>query len=116
MLHNPISTDTIAVPARSWTYARVRFDNPGYWFLHCHVTIHMCVPTMCSLVEQYSAGAQQLGEQGTFGCTGPWGGQGTSVRQDVGSCQLIVFVCRLHPEAKLLVNVPLPCHDLSSQC
>ena len=37
---NPQLRDTVSVPAMGW--ARIRFvsDNPGVWFLHCHIDWH----------------------------------------------------------------------------
>ena len=39
--NTPILRDTVSVPAQGW--ARIRFvaDNPGVWFLHCHIDWHL---------------------------------------------------------------------------
>lgn len=35
--------DTILVPSGGYAIARFRTTNPGYWFLHCHVEMHMLI-------------------------------------------------------------------------
>lgn len=32
--------DTVAVPAYGYTIIRFYTNNPGYWILHCHISIH----------------------------------------------------------------------------
>lgn len=39
-LVDPIERNTIAVPSGGWTAIRFRADNPGVWFLHCHLEVH----------------------------------------------------------------------------
>ncbi|KAI4305203.1 hypothetical protein L6164_028585 [Bauhinia variegata] len=39
-LVDPVERNTIGVPAGGWTAIRFRADNPGVWFLHCHLEIH----------------------------------------------------------------------------
>ena len=38
---HPILRDTVSIPAQGW--ARIRFvsDNPGVWFMHCHIDWHV---------------------------------------------------------------------------
>ncbi|PIN02033.1 Multicopper oxidase [Handroanthus impetiginosus] len=39
-LVDPVERNTIAVPGGGWVAIRFRADNPGVWFLHCHLEIH----------------------------------------------------------------------------
>lgn len=39
-LVNPIFRNTIAVPAGGWAVIRFQANNPGMWFVHCHVDDH----------------------------------------------------------------------------
>ena len=32
--------DTVVVPFGGYTVIRFTVDNPGWWFLHCHIEIH----------------------------------------------------------------------------
>ncbi|XP_048325936.1 laccase-15 isoform X1 [Ziziphus jujuba] len=40
-LVDPPLQNTIAVPVNGWTTVRFKADNPGVWFMHCHVDRHM---------------------------------------------------------------------------
>eukprot|EP00249_Psilotum_nudum_P023255 c28805_g1_i1 orf=439-2145(-) len=39
-LLDPPERNTVAVPAGGWAALRFRADNPGVWFLHCHLDVH----------------------------------------------------------------------------
>ncbi|XP_054795110.1 laccase-4-like [Prosopis cineraria] len=39
-LIDPVERNTIGVPAGGWTAIRFKADNPGVWFMHCHLEIH----------------------------------------------------------------------------
>nr|QCZ35176.1 laccase 9 [Salvia miltiorrhiza] len=39
-LVDPVERNTIAVPSGGWVAIRFRADNPGVWFLHCHLEVH----------------------------------------------------------------------------
>lgn len=39
-LVDPVERNTVAVPAGGWTAIRFLADNPGVWFMHCHLEIH----------------------------------------------------------------------------
>ncbi|GMG98301.1 hypothetical protein Nepgr_000141 [Nepenthes gracilis] len=39
-LIDPVERNTIGVPSGGWTAIRFRADNPGVWFLHCHLEVH----------------------------------------------------------------------------
>lgn len=32
--------DAVGIPAHGFAVLRFKADNPGYWFFHCHVTVH----------------------------------------------------------------------------
>ncbi|KAF9598494.1 hypothetical protein IFM89_028026 [Coptis chinensis] len=39
-LVDPIERNTIGVPSGGWTAIRFKADNPGVWFMHCHLEVH----------------------------------------------------------------------------
>ncbi|OIT04932.1 PREDICTED: laccase-4-like [Nicotiana attenuata] len=39
-LVDPVERNTVGVPAGGWVAIRFRADNPGIWFMHCHLEIH----------------------------------------------------------------------------
>ncbi|XP_065872688.1 laccase-4-like [Euphorbia lathyris] len=39
-LVDPVERNTQSVPTAGWTAIRFRADNPGVWFLHCHLEVH----------------------------------------------------------------------------
>ncbi|KAL8140613.1 hypothetical protein V2J09_006634 [Rumex salicifolius] len=39
-LVDPPERNTVGVPTGGWTAIRFRADNPGVWFLHCHLELH----------------------------------------------------------------------------
>ncbi|XP_050209165.1 laccase-4-like [Mercurialis annua] len=39
-LIDPVERNTYSVPTGGWTAIRFRADNPGVWFLHCHLEVH----------------------------------------------------------------------------
>ncbi|KAJ7961287.1 Laccase [Quillaja saponaria] len=39
-LVDPVERNTAGVPTGGWTAIRFRADNPGVWFLHCHLEVH----------------------------------------------------------------------------
>lgn len=38
---NPCKKDTTQIPSKGLAVLRVVFDNPGYWFMHCHIDWHL---------------------------------------------------------------------------
>ncbi|GJU69246.1 putative laccase [Tanacetum coccineum] len=40
-LVDPVERNTVGVPSGGWVAIRFRADNPGVWFMHCHIEIHM---------------------------------------------------------------------------
>ncbi|KAE8099255.1 hypothetical protein FH972_017251 [Carpinus fangiana] len=39
-LVDPVERNTISVPSGGWAAIRFRADNPGVWFMHCHLEVH----------------------------------------------------------------------------
>ncbi|XP_031276206.1 laccase-17-like [Pistacia vera] len=39
-LVDPIERNTVGVPAGGWVAIRFLADNPGVWFMHCHLEVH----------------------------------------------------------------------------
>lgn len=39
-LVDPVERNTIDVATGGWTAIRFRADNPGVWFMHCHLEVH----------------------------------------------------------------------------
>ncbi|KAF4353336.1 laccase-4 [Cannabis sativa] len=39
-LVDPVERNTVGVPAGGWVAIRFRADNPGVWFMHCHLEVH----------------------------------------------------------------------------
>ena len=39
-LKNPPRKDTIIVPTGGYVVVRIRSNNPGRWFMHCHIEVH----------------------------------------------------------------------------
>ncbi|KAI4356011.1 hypothetical protein L6164_000065 [Bauhinia variegata] len=39
-LVDPVERNTVGVPSGGWVAIRFRADNPGVWFLHCHLEVH----------------------------------------------------------------------------
>ncbi|KAM6589838.1 hypothetical protein CsatA_012443 [Cannabis sativa] len=39
-LVDPIERNTVGVPSGGWVAIRFLADNPGIWFMHCHLEIH----------------------------------------------------------------------------
>ncbi|EXC04637.1 hypothetical protein L484_008568 [Morus notabilis] len=37
---DPVERNTIVVPSSGWVAIRLSADNPGVWFIHCHLEIH----------------------------------------------------------------------------
>ncbi|KAI4354445.1 hypothetical protein L6164_003305 [Bauhinia variegata] len=39
-LADPVERNTVGIPSGGWVAIRFRADNPGVWFMHCHLEIH----------------------------------------------------------------------------
>ncbi|KAJ8439861.1 hypothetical protein Cgig2_003927 [Carnegiea gigantea] len=40
-LVDPVERNTVSVPSGGWVAIRFRADNPGVWFMHCHIELHV---------------------------------------------------------------------------
>ncbi|KAJ3668961.1 hypothetical protein LUZ60_010911 [Juncus effusus] len=40
-LVDPVERNTVGVPPGGWVAIRFRADNPGVWFMHCHLEVHI---------------------------------------------------------------------------
>ncbi|PHT37659.1 hypothetical protein CQW23_21232 [Capsicum baccatum] len=40
-LVDPIERNTVGVPSGGWVAIRFLADNPGVWFMHCHLEVHI---------------------------------------------------------------------------
>uniref|UniRef100_A0A0E0JQW7 Laccase n=1 Tax=Oryza punctata TaxID=4537 RepID=A0A0E0JQW7_ORYPU len=40
-LLDPVERNTVGVPAAGWVAIRFLADNPGVWFMHCHLEVHV---------------------------------------------------------------------------
>ncbi|XP_042479073.1 laccase-17-like [Macadamia integrifolia] len=40
-LVDPVERNTVAIPSGGWVAIRFLANNPGVWFMHCHVEIHI---------------------------------------------------------------------------
>ncbi|KAK2465583.1 hypothetical protein APHAL10511_002475 [Amanita phalloides] len=58
---NPMRRDTIQVPPSSSVTLRVVADNPGVWFLHCHIEWHLEAGLAVQLIEAPSIAQQRSG-------------------------------------------------------
>ena len=47
----PILRDTVSVPANGWTRIRFIADNPGVWFIHCHISWHIEAGLSAYMIE-----------------------------------------------------------------
>lgn len=52
---SPVQRDTVVVNSNGFVVLRFRADNPGVWFLHCHVDWHLEQGLAIVLVEQPAA-------------------------------------------------------------
>ncbi|KAJ4725920.1 Laccase [Melia azedarach] len=39
-LVDPVERNTVGVPSGGWVAIRFHADNPGVWFMHCHLEVH----------------------------------------------------------------------------
>jgi FtsP/CotA-like multicopper oxidase with cupredoxin domain len=47
-----IRKDTVIVPAGGYVVIAFQADNPGYWFLHCHIEVHQ-LAGMALIIQEY---------------------------------------------------------------
>ncbi|KAF8405244.1 hypothetical protein HHK36_010145 [Tetracentron sinense] len=58
-LVDPPERNTIGVPTGGWTAIRFRADNPGVWFMHCHLELHTSWGLKMAFVVENGKGADQ---------------------------------------------------------
>ena len=47
-----IRKDTVIVPAGGYVVIAFQADNPGYWFMHCHIEVHQ-LEGMALIIQEY---------------------------------------------------------------
>eukprot|EP00250_Pteridium_aquilinum_P020581 c24868_g1_i1 orf=135-1919(-) len=58
-LHDPPLRNTIGVPAAGWAAIRFKADNPGVWYLHCHLEIHTTWGLAMAFIVKNGIGSSQ---------------------------------------------------------
>lgn len=47
----PARRNVFNIPADGWILIRFRADNPGVWFFHCHIDLHLVGGMAATIVE-----------------------------------------------------------------
>ncbi|KAF1969978.1 hypothetical protein BU23DRAFT_650742 [Bimuria novae-zelandiae CBS 107.79] len=47
----PAKRNTVTIPAFGWFLIRFRADNPGVWFFHCHMDLHIVGGMAATMIE-----------------------------------------------------------------
>ncbi|XP_027089678.1 laccase-4 [Coffea arabica] len=58
-LVDPVERNTVGVPSGGWVAVRFRADNPGVWFMHCHLESHTLVGLEMAFVVDNGQGPNQ---------------------------------------------------------
>ncbi|XP_022739690.1 laccase-11-like [Durio zibethinus] len=58
-LVDPIERNSVGVPTGGWTAIRFKADNPGVWFMHCHLELHTGWGLKMAFVVEDGPGADQ---------------------------------------------------------
>ncbi|KAK4412412.1 Laccase-4, partial [Sesamum alatum] len=58
-LDDPVERNTIVVPSGGWVAIRFRADNPGVWFLHCHLEVHTSWGLKMAFIVENGKGPNQ---------------------------------------------------------
>lgn len=58
-LVDPAERNTVAVPTGGWAAIRIRADNPGVWFIHCHLEQHTSWGLAMGLIVRNGAGESE---------------------------------------------------------
>ncbi|KAJ2242043.1 ferroxidase fet3, partial [Coemansia sp. RSA 455] len=48
---SPAKRDTMTIPEHQYIKIRFRADNPGVWFMHCHLDVHFIMGMAMVFVE-----------------------------------------------------------------
>lgn len=51
LYYDGVRRDTVVVNAQSWLVFRFVTDNPGVWFLHCHIDWHLQSGLAATIIE-----------------------------------------------------------------
>lgn len=71
--------DTVMIPKKGYLVVRFKADNPGVWFFHCHVDLHLVGGMASTLIEApgHIQKHQSIPEFGSDTCKnsgrGSWG-------------------------------------------
>ena len=52
LIDTAVRKDTVIVPAGGYVVIAFVADNPGYWFLHCHIEVHQ-LEGMAVIIQEY---------------------------------------------------------------
>ncbi|KAK8464747.1 hypothetical protein PHAVU_010G073800 [Phaseolus vulgaris] len=58
-LVDPVERNTVGVPAGGWAAIRFRADNPGVWFMHCHLEVHTTWGLKMAFLVENGKGSKQ---------------------------------------------------------
>ncbi|KAJ7553660.1 hypothetical protein O6H91_06G107700 [Diphasiastrum complanatum] len=58
-LVDPPRRNTIGVPVGGWAAIRFKADNPGVWYMHCHLEIHTTWGLAMAFIVQNGVGSNQ---------------------------------------------------------
>ncbi|KAI9381003.1 hypothetical protein POPTR_015G040400v4 [Populus trichocarpa] len=58
-LVDPPERNTVAVPSGGWAAIRIKADNPGVWFIHCHLEQHTSWGLATGFIVQNGQGPSQ---------------------------------------------------------
>ncbi|KAF5954244.1 hypothetical protein HYC85_007100 [Camellia sinensis] len=59
-LVDPVERNTVGVPSGGWTAIRFKADNPGVWFMHCHLEVHTTWGLKMAFVVDNGEGPMRL--------------------------------------------------------
>ncbi|KAF2787450.1 multicopper oxidase [Melanomma pulvis-pyrius CBS 109.77] len=102
----PMMRDTVVIPPWGFFVLRFRADNPGVWFFHCHMDLHL----MGGMASTFIEAPQTLQEQQTI----PPGGADLCARN--GRCSFGNCACQsgnisakaAEDECNTIFNSPVP--------
>ncbi|XP_072973243.1 laccase-2-like [Typha angustifolia] len=58
-LVDPPERNTVGVPTGGWTAIRFRANNPGVWFMHCHLELHTTWGLKMAFVVENGSGKEE---------------------------------------------------------
>ncbi|XP_021372443.1 L-ascorbate oxidase-like isoform X2 [Mizuhopecten yessoensis] len=66
-MEDPPLKDTILVPRQGYVVVRFKADNPGFWFMHCHMEPH-AITGMALILQEGETGQMPTPPSGLQGC------------------------------------------------